>query len=277
MKQQDRNWLTSFLDTTGLDWIPIIFDETKFPEYPRPTVERHKEIQAQTADLADEVVDEIVVYYEKLFENDDKRASTIESKAFSLMGITGIASSFIIGFAQFLLTNNSFPSIIRIVVMVLYSLIGGSLLITLLLARKAIVIGKYNFMAPDPLDRLELKKTNRNDIYRQYAADLLRSYENNLALINDKATYVRGAQDWFRNAILLLFILSMVFTIYLLFRPNLDVQVTPQPIPVFVVTVTSTPTYTPTYTPTLTPAPTSTSTPLATPTSSIPPTLSATP
>ena len=99
-------------------------------------------------------------------------------------------------------------------------------------------------MSPDPLDVLKLTETNRAFILRERAVSMLLSYENNRALVNDKATYVRGAQDWFRNVVFLLFVLLIVLAIYLPLKPFLDVKPPSTPMPVIIVTVTSTPTTT---------------------------------
>ena len=241
MGQQSESWWTKFLDSTALDWIGIILSEAKFPENQRPTGSRQAEIESKMAHLSDEPLDTVVSHMDKLLDDDERRLSTIESKAFTLIGITGIASGFVMGFAQLLLTNTSFSDFFRYVIGVLYVLIGASLLVTLILARRAIVIGKYKFMSPDPLDILKLTETNRTPILRERAVSMLFSYEHNRALINDKATYVRGAQDWFRNVVFLLFVLLIVLVIYLPLKPLVDVRPPSTPMPVIIVTVTSTP------------------------------------
>jgi hypothetical protein len=208
------------------------------------------------AHLSGEPLDMVVSHTNKLLDDDEKRLSTIESKAFTLFGITGIASGFVMGFAQLLLTNTSFSDFFRYVIGVLYVLIGASLLITLILARRAILVGKYKFMSLDPLDILKLTETNRTPILRERAVFMLLSYENNLAVINDKGTYVRGAQDWFRNVVFLLFVLLIVLVIYLPVKPLVDVRPPSTPMPVIIVTLTPIPVSTRTTQPVTPPSPT---------------------
>ncbi len=129
MGQQSENRWTRFLDSTALDWIGIILNEAKFPENQRPTGSRQAEIESKMAHLSDEPLDTVVSHMDKLLDDDEKRLSTIESKAFTLIGITGIASGFVMGFAQLLLTSTSFSDFFRYVIGVLYVLIGASLLI----------------------------------------------------------------------------------------------------------------------------------------------------
>jgi len=239
-----------FLETLGLDWVLIVFFNKDFPKAARPGLKRQTEIKELAANLTDVELEIVVEKYESLLADEDKNRIQIESKAFSLLGITSVASGFIIGFSQFLLNSSSFPIIIQWIVVILYVLIGFSLVMIILLAWRAVIPGKeYVFMAPNPLDLIYLTDGNKDEIFQQRVRDLLISYENNEAISIDKTTYVRGAQDWFRNSIILLLFLLVPLAISS--TPPLNNPTTDSsPVKVIILT--------PTYTSTNTPSPTQT-------------------
>ena len=270
-----KNFSFWLLDGVAIDWIFILFLNKKFPKAPRPSSKRQNEFNEQVSNLTGEALEIVVERYENLLAEEDKQRLQIESKAFSLLGITGVASGFIVGFAQFLFNNRSTSVFIQWIIVILYALIGISLIMIILLAWRAVIPGKeYNFMSPDPLDLLHLNKSNKEEIYRQLVCDLIYSYENNQAISIDKTTYVRGAQDWFRNTIMLL--LFLLIPLAITTTPLLNPPASTMPVEVIILTPTTTPTHTltptnsptptPTYIPTLSPTPTSTYTPTLLPT-----------
>ncbi|MEW5987914.1 MAG: hypothetical protein AB1791_14875 [Chloroflexota bacterium] len=229
MSDNKKSRLSSFLEVTALCWVPILLDESKLPRSPVPTAEEQiGPVRPLIDKLRGESLDEVVKHFERVLSEEEKRRSEIESKAFSLFGIAGVAGSFIVGFAQLLFNNNPLPSLMRVLITILYILIGALLLVTILLAGRAIKIGKYGFMSSRPSGLLLLGEWDRNQVYRHYLIDLLQSYEHNQALINDKASWVMGAQESFRNAIVLLLVLLFALTISPFFRVEQITGPTPQ-------------------------------------------------
>lgn len=257
------------MELTGLDFVSAICDESRFPKYPPPTKERYEEVRGKTSKLDAASTKVVIDYFKELQESEESRRREIESKAASIIGFTGIAASVIINAAPLLLGEKFSNFIINYIVIGLYVLMGMALIISIILAQKAIKVGLNRYMSPDPSDRLNISEKNMEAHNRELAGDIVLSYENNLGVINDKAVYVSGAQIWFRNCIALLFLLMSVLALNALVSPspkNLPSQMvilTPTPIPT--ATATQTPTQTPTATPTETVLPSPTSLTTSTP------------
>ncbi|MGB0386729.1 MAG: hypothetical protein ACPGWR_18105 [Ardenticatenaceae bacterium] len=212
--------LKQILEITALDWLPIIVNEDKyFPRNPRPTSKRRKQIEREIMSVDDEFITNIIDKFEKIFDEENKRKIQIEAKATSLIGLIAIFTTFMVGFFQFLISNNSLTEPFRIIITILYTSIAFSLICTIILANRAVAI--TSFQNPSADDLLRLNKRTKSYIYKQQAIDLLSSYEHNREVINDKITYVRGSQDWFRNTVYTLLVLMFVLAIALTVNPYL--------------------------------------------------------
>lgn len=236
-------------EVLALDWIPVLFDDNKLPLQELPSNVRINEIKSQLDEAEQEALKDISVFCQNIFNDEEKRRSEIDSRASMLIGITGIAAGFITGFAPASLNNAPYPTALRAVIIILYVLIGSSFLITILISRRAIQMGKYEYSQPDPSDVLSLREWSQQFFYRNLAAKLLYSFERNVVLNNRKATYVIGAQDWFRNAIVLMLMLLACLALAPVFIHSQPTE----PIPVIIITPTAT----------ITPRPTSTNTPVS--------------
>lgn len=243
----EKGWLEKLVDKTALNWLPIILVDSKFKKFSRPTSKRRREIKAKIDEIEGDVLQVLITQFEKLNTEDDKRRVEIDSKASTLIRFTGVVIGVVVGFSPFLLGIISLDQPFQITITILYLFVGVFLIFTIILAQRAVEIGKGVYMTPNPSDILGLRDWNKETIYRQLAADLLISYENNLAVINDKAAYTRGAQDWFRNSIVFLFVLMCMLAL----GPRSNIQNPSEPLPVIILTSTPEPTSTGIPTPTI--------------------------
>lgn len=268
-----KKWLNKFFDVTGLDWLPVILSDRWYTPQSRedPIAIKSFDDHHQKLDL--EQTKDLIQELTKLASDEDKRQDKIEAKALSLISFTGLSSAFVAGLVT-VLSSAQFSEALRQRVVIVYSFVLLSLFITVVLAIKAIRVGKFSFMSPHITNLWERDGMDEIAYRRDQARTLLRSYFHNHGIINDKASFVAGAQDWFRNTIMLL----MLMTAFIIFTPN---QTQSTSTPTHTATQTTAPTTTPTVAPsetsTLTPVPSETPTLTSTPTSIPMPTPTVTP
>jgi hypothetical protein len=267
--------LQSFLEKSGLDWLPILVNEKGFFPFSQPpyTDEECAEFERRIREIDEESLPYTISNLKDRFEEEEKRRSTIEAKATTLQGFAALAATFIVGFAQFLIGDSTLTSCLKVVIAILYFCIALSLLMTVALAQRAVKTAQYS--RPQLTDWLALRDWNRLVISRQHASNLLKSIQNNIARNNDKGTYLNGAQDWFRNSIYLLLVFALLLFTTVVTAPSKQARQSDQPINVIVLTPTldmmstAVPTFTPQQTdtpvlPTIMPVVTRTATPTVT-------------
>jgi len=254
--------VSKVIELIGLDWFVILTGKPAFEDAPLPYPTNFSEIREKFESLKDDKkLDEAVEYCSSLLKRENDRSDKVESKAFILIGITGIiATGFITGFASLLLDRNKVTSTwVSIPAAVLYILVVISLMWTIFLAMKVVAISDYRFSSPSANDIFRLADASLGYVKRERAASLFYSFAQNNRVVNRKATYLGGAQLWFRNSIILLLVLTLILAIYVPFQALSTVTQIPAPTTVPTATIQLVPT------PTSTLQPTSTST-LVTPT-----------
>lgn len=285
MARRYRFSLTDVLEAIGLDWLPIILDERKFPQHVGPDANSVQRAKSRIDGLEAQDVGPVVEALEKLLVDEDQRRLQAEGKANALIGYTAITSGFVVGFAQFLFGTTVMAPVFRLTITFLYICITVAVLMTVILAMRAMRVTA--FQQPTVMELFDVRDFNRETIFKQRAASLLDAYHYNQVTINKKVTYIRGAQDWFRNVVYLLVVLMAAMTTMLVANPYLVGQSQPTPLPVIITTViptashgstatarpiatataTAAPALTATVTPSTVPLPTQTITPAGTPTS----------
>lgn len=200
------------VESLGLDWLVMLIGRPAFQEVPSPHPSTFADVRAKFGYLQDDAkLDDAIAYCGELLKREDGRVDTIESKAFTLIGITSLAAGFITGFAGLLLDKGKIgsPSML-IAVAVLYVLIAFSLIWTVHLARKVVSVPDYKFTYPSATDIFALAHDSLQDVKRERTISLFYSFVSNQRIANRKATYLSGAQTWFRNSIALLVVLALV-------------------------------------------------------------------
>lgn len=218
------------VEQIGLDWFILLAGKPAFEDVPPPHLSELSEIRQEFSDLTgDEKLDYAIHYCESLLKREDERSDKIESKAFTLIGITGTATGFITGFASLLLTQGKFRSDrILIAAIILYILVVISLMWTIYLAVQVVIVGGYWFTYPSGDDILKLPNASLSYIKRERVASLFYSLVQNTRVVNRKATFLGGAQLWFRNSIVLLLVLTLLLAVYAFFVSGVPAN-TPAP------------------------------------------------
>lgn len=214
-----QSFIRYIVDSLGLDWLVMLIGKPAFEEAPSPYPSTFVDVKAKFGYLQDDKkLDDAIAYCSELLKREDDRVDKIESKAVTLIGVTSIAAGFIAGFAGLLLDREKLDSApVLIVVALLYIFIAFSLIWTVHLARKVVSVRDYKFMYPHANDIFALAHESLQDVKRERTISLFYSFTSNQRIANRKATYLSGAQTWFRNSIVLLVGLALVITLFSLF------------------------------------------------------------
>lgn len=212
-------WLERVLKVTGLDLFPIVFHEPNWHEAKSPYPNNEKKVRERLGDLTDsKKILEAVEYCSNLLRREEDRIGKIESKAFTIMSVTGVASGLITAFATFLLSLSA--PILTIVLAVLFGCTVIAVTMTLILSFKVNQVGHYKTSYPDPQIVFMLKDNNLESVQLEHAVSLFQSFAQNQGVANRKATYLIGAQVWFRNSILLMLLIGLSLAVYIPFKDS---------------------------------------------------------
>lgn len=205
-------------ERTGLDWILVLVNEERFfPRSAKPNQATEGELAALVDELPDVSVDEALQTVVALGDVAAKRWEGVEAKAGLLIQATTVVSLFTIGFAE--VTLNASEDIAssgggtiwwewRMAAIVLYILIAFSLFMTVILSNKTLSITSVASTRIE--DLLGLRDGNRETFYKQRIVSLLLAHRYTMAAIDDKVTYLRGAQEWFNRTLVLALLLLVV-------------------------------------------------------------------
>jgi MFS family permease len=209
-QEQRRNAMKKFIkeviDVLGLDMLPFIFGKSLKNI---KVLAKLKEIETKVKGLDATKLDDSITFSKGLLDQENDRGEKIESKAQNLMGVTSIATGFIVGIASLLPEKTSQFFLWQIIIVIsLYIVIVLALIFTVLLAFKVIKVGDYKFSSLDIEDVYEMKLPPLAEIKTKRLASIVYCYDHNQLIYNHKATYLIGSQKWFRNAIILLLALA---------------------------------------------------------------------
>lgn len=233
-----RSFFLRLYENTGLDWMPLILKGQKLPNSPLPrTMPQIREKFVHVTD--DSVLDSALEQCNGLMKREEDRIDKIESKAFTLTGASGIVASFIVGFAGLLLDQTQAKSIHIIIIALLYIVVAVSLMMTMYLALKVVMIS--TFIYPSAEDVFNIVTISPQEVKRERIVSLFYSSECNMQLANRKGTYLIGAETWFRNSISLLLCLALFLGGYTLIKPPVSIGSIPQPMSTSIVQPTSVP------------------------------------
>jgi hypothetical protein len=203
--------LKTLIENTGLDWFAIFFNRDLIkPRF--ENLSSLSEVREKISDLSDkEKLDEAMDYCKGLLEREEKRSDKIESKAFTLIGFTSIPVASLTAFLGFLLESSSMPPAVNMMIVVFYVVLVVALLFTIFLASRVVTVLDYAFTYPNPKDILLLSDASLAYVRIEYIASVYYSFIRNQEIDNVKATFLGGAQLWFKNSIFLL----LAFTLFL--------------------------------------------------------------
>jgi hypothetical protein len=191
--------LDDFVDELGLPSLKLLVGAPP-PAPPAPeTIDVRQTVRKITDD---EQLADALRTGEAFLLQEDERDARIEGKAASLLAATGLSATIMLS-ALGLLKDTLRPHDGWPVRVALFSFVAVALLsfgVALVLALRVIETGRFKRMEPDPCDVLKSAGQHARDRKCELIWDRFHSAERNRDMINGKATYLIGAQIWFRNA-----------------------------------------------------------------------------
>ncbi|MHA1972565.1 MAG: hypothetical protein ACTSW1_06220 [Candidatus Hodarchaeales archaeon] len=154
----------------------------------------------------------------ELYQEEENRKNTAESKATTLLGFAGLITSFIVGYGDFLFSNRDTLDFIPLLVLgITYALTIIFIIISIIFSIKSLSIGVYhkNKHADNIFTFQDL---NEVDIIKNWIATTIYSINNNLDTINKKVDYVKDSQTYFSKGIICLAINAMFFVLILFMK-----------------------------------------------------------
>ena len=176
-------------------------------------------IKASFGELTDSTkLNEALDFCNELLKREEDRRAIIESKAFTLISITGVAAGLITGLAGQLVgidvgAVNTLPTVVgyfRLFSSVLYLVSVLSMMCTIYLCMLVVSVGNYQFAYPNASDIFSLSVASLHYVRHERLVDLYYSFVINSEIVNRKGTYIRCAQTWFRNSVVLLIFMTLV-------------------------------------------------------------------
>ncbi len=171
-------------------------------------------------------VDESLNLARELFEEEDKRKSSIESKAFTLFSITGIATAVIFSASDLIMDKFKTTAPRTIVslhftlttkhliglIILLYVLLCSSLIASIWYVVKALRLEHYAKRNADGV--MDFLNKDSNEVKQEMIADFVYSYKRNLINNNDKGTLFNKAEFFFSTSLIMLLIISILFALF---------------------------------------------------------------
>jgi hypothetical protein len=199
--------IKSLFEHLGLDWFLVLAKDIE--------IVRRESLPSVSFDTLDDAgkVDDALEFCNALAEKVQDRIQRIEAKATSLAGFAGAIMALTASLGGFLIDPSKGWSTTALIIAaaILFFLVVVALLITLLVALRTVDVFLYKQSEVAARDIFDLcgSATTLLSVKRQRATDLFKAYEANVYVAREKATYLGGAQLWFRNALALLFLLSL--------------------------------------------------------------------
>lgn len=180
-----------------------------------PTAEHFKEQLATISDGRE--IREALTFCRKIFEREEQRAASFESKATTLIAFGALAAAFVSGFAALLLDEATAPCVCVVKVLAaLYALLVLSFFCGIVFA--AIALWPQKIMSPRPGDILKLAESNDTLalVRRERAGDFYESYLANRQITNKKGFWVMAAQLSVALGMAFLLLIAVVLACHLI-------------------------------------------------------------
>jgi len=229
-----KKMLKSALEKLGLDWLPELFGRRAF-KVTRPSFEvsdGDRDLAIDSLDTDDSILLAVTEAAEA-YSYQENRIQSIEDKARWLYSASSLPSAVAlagIGYFASLVGSPSPITVWSAIGLLVLSLVA--LLFTALLSWKTLHVHDYTFQAPTPNFALSVAERGVRDSSKDKTKALYSAMCHNAIVGNIKATYLGGAQLWFRNsvALILLVLTAVPLTLALQSKAN---GVAPQPEVVF--------------------------------------------
>jgi hypothetical protein len=201
--------IEKLFEIIGIDLIPYAIGLSKFKSNLPFEPIGLQDVRVQLQDLDAQKLEDALTYSKELLDSESARGEKTESKAYSLIGVTGISAAFVTGISS-LLPNNyqlNLPFLL-VLLLISYLLIVVSLTMTVLLASRVVMVRSYTY--PDIADVFGMSSQSLLEAKLDRLATYLYCYAKNCQTHNVKVSYLMGAQLWFRNSVIVFLLLAFI-------------------------------------------------------------------
>jgi len=220
--------MNNFLEVTGIDLIPYAIGISKFGSSTPFVPTNFSDIRKKVQSLDVKKLDEALKYSKELLDEESVRGEKTESKAYNLIGVTGVSAAFITGISSlFPKESQTASSLSLTILLVSYLLIVISLTLTVLLASRAVIVRSYTH--PDIADVFLMESRSLKEIKIDRLTTYMYCYAKNFQTHNIKVSYLIGAQLWFRNSIIIFLILAFILISNFLGSATINTQLLSTP------------------------------------------------
>ncbi len=169
---------------------------------------------------------EVLAFCTYIYEREERREASFESKATTLMGFGALAAAFVSGFAALLLDEATalWPCVVRGLA-VAYGLLVLSFLAAIVSA--LVALWPHEIMAPSPEDILNLdqREGDLTGIRRERAGAFYESYLANRRATNRRASWVMVAQISVASGMVFLLLIALLLAGYLILAQLMPIAV----------------------------------------------------
>lgn len=159
--------------------------------------------------IADENLEQAFDLKIKMFENEEERRKNVESKAALLINTISIATSIVVA-ANALVISNQFNNIAVKISIILSFIVCVYAIRTVWFSIKALQRGSYYVLCFDDINIAG----NKNKYLKSLITSLSNKTQKNEKTINNKVDFLTLAQEYYKRAIVSVFLFSFLIVIY---------------------------------------------------------------
>lgn len=187
---------------------PCLEGEVKQPKYLTATeiIDRLKKEQDK------DKINSFIEMSKEIAEREEKRRSTVEAKATTLIGATGFTITIIVSFGKplfFEIADNSDPDLFSIYIFSFFFLL--SILYfsrSILFSLKA--LSRKGFHTLKHKDVIEMEGLSATDYIKKIAGIILENTSNNYRIVNEKVDWMVMSQEYFKRGAFSIIIVALI-------------------------------------------------------------------
>lgn len=189
-----------------------------------PLLEKGKTPKITPLGVEDIIVDDnniqkVLEYSIKIYESELGRNTTIETKASLFISTLAIITSVVLAITATLIGNNGFNGVLFLLVVILFVL-TVYVLRTVWFAVKVHERKPFHTFYHDDI----LKTGNEKEYSKQLISSIITKTKRNSLIINSKVNNVVMAQEYFKRAIITLFVYSIFLIIFFIDKCKFEVK-----------------------------------------------------
>jgi multisubunit Na+/H+ antiporter MnhB subunit len=151
----------------------------------------------------------------EISEREEKRRATVESKATTLLGATGLTITLIVGFGKSLFVDYANSPDIDLFTVYIFSFF---FLLSILYLSRSIhfslkALSRTGFHTLRHKDVTEMDGLSAGDYDKKIAATILENTSNNYPIVNEKVDWMVMSQEYFRRGVFSVIVAALILSV----------------------------------------------------------------